>query len=181
MRTLKHFILIAALLALPATASAQRVPHTDSAAIGGDVGVFIPREEALKWGPNLEGFYEYYFEPRTSVRIGLGWLRPRFDREEDDGIRYIRVPVDVVYNWEGGAIHPFVGAGLGVYFLQLQDNGNNVGESQTKLGGTFFGGVELFTDDTVSFKLEARYHAVQRTFGLKPDGLALTVGLKKYF
>lgn len=180
MRTMKHFILVVTLLALPATASAQRVPHADSAAVGGDVGVFIPREEALKWGPTLEGFYEYYFEPRTSLRIGLGWLRPRFDREEDDTVRYIRVPVDVVYNWEGGAVHPFVGAGLGIYFLQRQDNGNNIGESQTKLGGTLFGGVELFTDDTVSVKLEARYHAVQRTF-IKPEGLSLTIGLKKYF
>ena len=180
MTFIKHFILTVCLMALPASALAQRVPHTDSAAIGGDVGIFLPREDGMKWGPVLEGFYEYYFEPRTSVRIGLGWLKPRFDPFEEDSVRYIRVPIDVVYNWEGGAVHPFVGAGLGIYFLQQQHNGDNVGESHTKLGGTLFGGAELFTSNTTAVKLEAKYHIVQRSI-IRPGGLALTVGLKKYF
>lgn len=180
MHVIKHFILSVLLLTLPATALAQRVPHTDSAAVGGDVGVFIPRDDALKWGPALEGFYEYYFTPRTSVRIGLGWAEPKFDPFDDDSVRYLRVPVDVVYNWEGGTVHPFVGGGLGIYFLQRKHSGSNVGESETRLGGTLFGGVELFTSDTVSFKLEGRYHVVRRA-SVEPDGLALTVGVKKYF
>jgi hypothetical protein len=180
MRFGKHFILTLILVALPAAASAQRVPARDSGAIGGDVGVFLPRDDAMKWGPTLEGFYEYYFEPRTSVRIGLGWAKPRFDPSENDSVRYIRVPLDIVYNWEGGAVHPFVGAGLGVYFLQQRNGGTNVGDGETKLGGTLFGGVELFTARTTALKLEARYHIVQRA-RIKPDGLSLTVGIKQYF
>lgn len=177
---LKHFILTLALLAVPAAALAQRVPHTDSAAVGGDVGVFIPRDDALKWGPTLEGFYEYYFSGRNSIRLGLGWAEPKFEREEGDSVRYLRVPVDIVYNWEGGAVHPFVGAGLGIYFLQHKDNGNTIGESETKLGGTLFGGLEFFTDRTVALKVEGRYHIVRRA-SIEPGGLSLTVGLKKYF
>lgn len=180
MTVFKHFILTVSLIALPAAAFAQRVPAADSAAVGGDVGIFLPRQDGMKWGPTLEGFYEYYFEPRTSVRVGLGWLKPRFDPSENDSVRYIRVPVDLVYNWEGGAVHPFVGAGLGVYFLQQRSNGTNVGDAETKLGGTLFGGVELFTGRTTALKLEARYHAVQRA-RIEPDGLALTVGIKQYF
>ena len=132
-------------------------------------------------GPNVEGFYEYYFTPRTSVRVGLGWANPEFDREEDDSLRYVRVATDVVHNWEGGAIHPFVGAGLGVYFLQLRDNGRNLGDSESKLGGTAFGGVEFFTSRRVSVKAEARYHLISDVDSLNPDGLALTIGVKKYF
>jgi hypothetical protein len=30
-------------------------------------------------------------------------------------------------------------------------------------------------------KAEARWHVVQNVRGLNPDGLALTIGLKKYF
>jgi len=181
MRTLtKYFILTAILAVLPSAALAQRVPTTDSGAIGGDIGLFIPRQDGMKAGPTLEGFYEYYFAPRTSVRIGLGWAKPKFDPFEEDSVRYLRVPVDVVYNWEGGAVQPFVGAGLGVYFLQQRHDGSNVGDSHTKLGGTLFGGVELFTGRTTAVKFEARYHAVQRTF-IEPDGLALSVGLKAYF
>lgn len=173
---------LAIVLAVPSLALAQRrVPATESAAIGADVGLFLPREEALDMGPALEGFYEYYFAPRTSVRVGLGWANPEFDREEEDSLRYVRIATDVVYNWEGGAIHPFVGAGLGVYFLQLRDNGRNSGDSESKLGGTVFGGLEFFTTRSVSVKAEARYHLISDLDSLNPDGLALTIGIKKYF
>ena len=181
MKTLiQHFILTAMLVTLPSLALAQRVPDTDSGAIGGDVGLFIPREDALSVGPTLEGFYEYYFNPRSSFRIGVGWARPKYDDDERWSARYVRVPVDVVHNWERGVVHPFVGAGLGIYFLQDRFEGEDRGESETKLGGTLFGGVEIFTSRTAAVKIEARYHVVRRT-GIDPDGLALTVGLKKYY
>jgi len=176
----KHFILTVMLVGLPAAAMAQRVPATDSAAIGGEVGLFIPRDDRLSPGPAIDGFYEYYFNPRNSVRIGLGWAKPEFDDSEDTSLQYLRVPVDLVYNWERGAVHPFVGAGLGIYFLQEKFNGENIGDSETKLGGTLFGGVELFTSRTAAVKIEGRYHAIRNTF-LNPDGLSLSVGLKKYF
>jgi hypothetical protein len=175
-------ILSAVLLTLPASSWAQRrVPATNSAAVGGEVGVFIPREEALTTGPTLEGFYEYYLTPRNSLRMGLGWANPKFDRESSDSLRHVRVALDTVYNWEGGAVHPFVGAGIGVYFLQFRDNGQNSGDSESKLGGTLFGGAEFFTSRTMSVKAEARYHLVQNIGAFNPDGLALTIGVKKYF
>jgi hypothetical protein len=170
------------ILVIPATAAAQRrVPATDSAAIGGDVGVFIARDERLDSGLALEGFYEYYFSPRTSMRVGLGWAEPSFDREDEDSLRYVRIPFDVVRNWEGGAVHPFVGAGLGIYFLQEKDNGRSIGDSETKLGGTLFGGAEFFTGRRTAVKAEARYHIISNTRGFNPDGLAVTIGLKQYF
>ena len=169
-------------LVLPSVASAQaRMPHKDAGAIGGDVGVFFPKEDALTTGPVSEGFYEYYFSSRDSIRVGAGWLNPKFDSESSDSIRMIRVAVDFVHNWEGGAVHPFVGAGLGTYFLQPKDNGENFGESETKFGGTVFGGAEFFASKTVSIKGEARYHVVSKVDGFNPSGLALTIGLKSYF
>lgn len=177
----KNFILIA-LLAVPASASAQgRVPHTDSGAIGGDVGVFLPRDGAYDAGPAIEGFYEYYLSPRGSVRLGMGWANPKWSAEHSDSLRHVRVAADGVYNWEGGALHPFVGAGIGVYFLQFRDNGNSVGDSETKLGGTLFGGAEFFASPTTAIKAEVRYHLIQNIGLTNPDGLALTIGLKKYF
>jgi hypothetical protein len=174
-------ILTALLLVLPAAAHAQRVPATDSGALIGEVGWFFPNEDVLRWGPVIEGFYEYYFTPRNSVRFGLGWTEPKFDQDDEDGFRIIRVPVDLVYNWERGAVHPFAGAGLGIYFIQARDNGNSVGDSETKFGGSLFGGVEFFTGRTVALKLEGRYHAILNVGSYDPDGLSFTVGLKKYF
>ena len=65
-------------------------------------------------GLALEGFYEYYLTSRFSVRTGLGWANPSFDREEDDSLRLFRVAIDVAHNWEGGTMHPFVGGGAGI-------------------------------------------------------------------
>ena len=181
---MKRFFTLSILLALvasvPAIATAQ-TPRADSGAIGGDVGLFLPKADGMKSGPTLEGFYEYYPTARTSIRLGLGWANPKLDNEEDDSIRWIRVAGDVVYNWEGGSVHPFVGGGLGIYFLQRRDNGENLGDSETKLGGTLFGGAEFFLNNTVSVKGEARYHLIANIDSYNPDGLALTVGVKKYF
>jgi hypothetical protein len=169
-------------LAAPGSAFAQaRMPHKDAAAVGGEVGVFLPKEDVLTTGPVLEGFYEYYLSARDSLRVGVGWLNPKFDTESSDSFREIRIGVDLVHNWEGGTVHPYVGAGIGTYFLQARDNGHNVGDSETKLGGTIFGGAEFFTSKTVSVKGEARYHIVSKVNGFNPSGLALTVGVKSYF
>ena len=174
---------LVALVGIPASAAAQgrRMPHKDAAAIGGDVGVFLPKEDALTTGLALEGFYEYYLSARDSVRVGAGWLNPKFENESSDSVREIRIAVDLVHNWEGGAVHPFVGAGLGTYFLQARDNGENAGDSETKFGGTVFGGAEFFTSKTFSVKGEARYHIVSKVNDFNPSGLALTVGVKTYF
>jgi len=180
--TVKIVILAAVMAVLPSDAAAQRrAPAADSAAVGGDVGLFLPADDQLSKSATLEGFYEYYMAPRTSIRLGLGWTNPEFDRDPNLSIRHLRIAVDGVYNWEKGAIHPFAGGGLGIYFLQPRAGDANVGDSESKLGGTVFGGVELFATRTLAVKGEARYHLIRNAGDLDPDGLALTVGLKKYF
>ena len=167
------------ILALPSAASAQgRMPHKDAAALGGEVGVFLPRQSGMTTGPALEGFYEYYLTARNSVRVGAGWANPKAGI---DSTRQIRIAVDLVHNWEGGKVHPFVGAGFGSYFIQFRHNGSDSGESQTKLGATVFGGAEYFTSKTFSVKGEARYHIVSKVGAYDPSGLALTIGVKTYF
>ncbi|MEO6212109.1 MAG: outer membrane beta-barrel protein [Vicinamibacterales bacterium] len=173
---------ILALLAsiAPVPASAQ-TPRADSAAVGADVGIFLPRADFLKSGLELDAFYEYYLSPRTSLRLGGGWMNPKVEGEDEDSTRYFRVGGDLLYNWEGGTVHPFVGAGVGAYFLQAKDNGDNFGDQQTKIGVNLLGGAEFFTSNTLSFKAEAKYHVISNADGFNPDGLSLTVGVKKYF
>ena len=173
---------LAGVLGLPANASAQRrMPHKDAGAVGADVGVFLPRQDGMTTGPAIEGFYEYYLSARDSLRVGAGWANPKQEADSDNTMRQVRIAVDVLHNWEGGAIHPFVGAGLGTYFLQPRSHGTNLGDSATKLGGTILGGVEFFTSNTFSVKGEARYHIVTKSGLYDPSGLALTIGVKSYF
>src|SRR5512132_3766750 len=173
-------VLLISFLSAPAWAQ-RRVPHQDSGAIGGEVGLFLPKQDGMDSGPALEGFYEYYFDARDSVRVGGGWANPKVSGNSDASMRQVRIAVDVMHNWEGGSIHPFVGAGLGTYFLQPRAGGNSVGDSRTKLGGTLMGGLEFFTSNTFSVKGEARYHIVMKSDGYNPSGLALTIGAKTYF
>ena len=159
------------LLGLSTTALAQRrMPHEDAGAIGGEVGLFLPKQDGMSTGPALEGFYEYYLTARDSLRVGAGWANPKFERESADSVRQVRIAVDVLHNWEGGAVHPFLGAGLGTYFVQVKDNGHNFGDSETTFGGTL-----------IAVKGEARYHVVKKANGYDPSGLALTIGVKSYF
>jgi opacity protein-like surface antigen len=173
---------IALTLALPVSASAQgRMPHKDAGALGAEVGVFLPRQDGMAAGPEIDGFYEYYLTARDSLRVGGGWANPKNEADSNLRTRQLRFGVDLIHNWEGGAVHPFVGAGLGTYFLQPRLNGNNLGDSATKIGGTLLAGVEFFTSNTFAVKGEARYNVVQKSGAYNPSGLSLTFGVKSYF
>ncbi|HTM25038.1 MAG TPA: outer membrane beta-barrel protein [Vicinamibacterales bacterium] len=180
MKTLLGVLVV--LLGLPAAAAAQaRMPHEGASAVGADVGVFIPRQDGMSTGPAIEGFYEWYLNARDSLRVGAGWANPKQEADDNNRMRQIRIAGDLVHNWEGGAVHPFVGAGLGIYFLQPRTNGSNVGSEAKKLGGTIFGGAEFFTSKTFSVKGEGRYHIVSKSGSYDPSGLELTIGVKSYF
>jgi Outer membrane protein beta-barrel domain len=167
--------------AVPATVSAQeRVPHEASTAVGIDVGAFLPSDDVFDNSPIVSVLYEYYVTPRVSLRTGFGWTDPGFDRTAQS-LRQLPLRVDVNYNWERGRWHPFVGTGIGAYFLQFKNNGESFGESETKVGLNAGGGIEYFLHRAVSFKGEARYHAVANVRGRDPSGVSLTGGLKTYF
>jgi len=183
MRThLFGWTLLIVMAAFPGTAAAQaRMPHRGANAIGGEVGIFLPSQSGMTTGPDLDGTFEHYLTARNSVRFGVGWMRPELEANHESKMREVRVAGDLVHNWEGGKVHPFVGAGLGVYFLQPKLNGSNAGASAKKFGGTLLGGAEFFTSKTFAIKGEARYHIVTKSGGYDPSGLSLTIGLKSYF
>ena len=180
-------MLIAGLMApLPALAQtrhhAERQPAEGSIAVEGGIGFFVPQDSAFGTALDLEGHGDFYLTSRLGVRFGVDWTDPSFHRESSDSLRQVRFGGDVIYNWEGGKWHPFVGAGAGAYFLQFKDNGESLGESETKPGFNLGGGVEYFTGRTVSLKGEARYHVIGKTRGGQdPSGLVFTGGIKKYW
>ena len=176
-------LMIASCVAWPGVAAAQeRVPHTGTTAVGVDVGAFVPNEDQLDSALIFSVLLEYYLTPRVSVRTDFGLTDPGFGAESSDSLRQIPLRVDVNYNWERGKWHPFVGAGAGAYFLRFKDNGQAIGDTETKPGFNLGGGIEYFTGRTVALKGEARYHVIGNTrSGLDPSGVVLTAGLKKYW
>jgi hypothetical protein len=179
-------VFAASLFILPAQASAQgrhaRQPHEGSIGVGADFGLFAPVDSALASTVMIEGHGDLYLTPRWAVRFGLGWADPSFERESTDSLRQVRIGGDLIYNWEGGRWHPFAGAGLGAHILQQKDNGRDIGDSESKLGGAMLGGVEYFFTRDTTVKGEARYQFVgDSRNGYSPSGLALLFGVKQYF
>lgn len=183
MRSLVLGTLVVGLCAgTPVLASAQeRVPREGSTAIGVDVGTLLPAADELDSSLLLNVLYEYYVTPRWSLRTGFGWSDPTFKGRTVDSLRQLPLRLDANYNWERGRWHPFIGTGAGAYFVQFRNNGNTLGETETKFGLNAGAGIEYFLNRSVAMKGEGRYHAVSNVRGVDPSGVALTAGLKAYF
>ena len=177
-------LVLGACLMFPAGVDAQerRVPHAGQTAVGVDVGAFVPADSQFDNALLVNALLEYYVTPRVSLRTSFGLTDPGHRTEAADSLRQVPLRLDVNYNWEGGRWHPFVGAGVGAYFLQFKDNDQPFGDTETKAGFNLGGGMEYFFNRTVTFKGEARYHILGNARGGQdPSGLALTAGLKTYF
>ena len=175
------FVVIACFALFPVTANGQPVPDGGQVAAGAEIGMFIPTDEQLEPGITGGGLIEFYASPRVGIRGTVTAIRNGYDREDDDSERQLRFGADVIYNWEYGAVHPFLGAGLGVHLLRFYRDGDNEGPNDTEFGGNVLGGLEFFLNRAWTVKGEARYQWVADRPNLDPDGLGLTIGLKRYF
>jgi len=159
-----------------------RQPHTGSEAVGFEVGAFVPDDHQFNSDLLINGLFEYYVRPRVSLRTEFGITDPGHAREPVDSLRQVPLRLDVNYNWEGGVWHPFVGAGIGAYFLRNKDNGVPFGKTITEPGLNLGGGLEYFLNRRVTVKGEARYHRIDTMpGGPDPSGWALTLGMKRYY
>ena len=180
-RPIRPLVLAFSLSVLIATAAAAQTPDTGLIGAGANIGAFFPDEDQEK-AFTLDGHAEYYLTPRISIRGLLGWTRPGFENRTEDHFRQVRLLFGGVYNWEFVEWHPFVTAGAGAYFVRQTLDGRDDPDSETRGGIHLGGGVEYFTNDTTSVKLEGRFDIVSRPPGL-PDatGFTITIGLKRYF
>jgi opacity protein-like surface antigen len=166
---------------LRAEAQEQRVPEAGSFAAGVSVGVLVPVSDELSTGALASGHYEYYETPRHSVRTAIGRTNPSIAIGAVDSLMQTPLQIDANYNWEGGRWHPFVGAGVGVYFLQFRSDPMASDNRETRFGFNTGGGIEYFVTRRLALKGEGRYHAVPDVRGEEPSGTALTLGLKTFF
>jgi opacity protein-like surface antigen len=178
---LSGVLLASAILAAPEPATAQPVPNTGQVAAGVDVGLFLPTDSQLDSSFTGGGFFEFYLTPRLGLRTGVMSMRPGYQGRNDEQERQIRLGADLIYNWEYGQLHPFLGGGTGVHMLRTHAGGQNVGTNHNKLGFSALGGFEYFLSRDWTVKTEGRYHWVSDIPFVDPSGFALTVGLKRYF
>jgi opacity protein-like surface antigen len=169
-------------------ATVRPVPAPGMWAIGGSIGASAPSDAALDNGIDLAGNIERYLTRRVSIRgqIGASWWDIQ-GHSFDGTIRPFFADANAVYNWEGGVIHPYVTAGVGMYHFHASEPTLRSGsDSDTKAGVNFGGGLEYFLDRRTTMGGELLYHKVGAfesplaSFG---DGSfwRFGFGLKRYF
>ena len=163
-----------------------QVPATGMWAVGGSVGASAPSDAALQNGIDLTGNLERFFTPRFSLRgqIGASWWDIQ-GHSFPGTVTPFFADLNAVYNWEGGAIHPYVTGGIGVYHFSASEAASISG-SDTKPGFDFGGGLDYFLNRRTTMGGELTYHHVDgfvsplATFG-EGSFWRFGFGLKRYF
>jgi len=151
-------------IALPAFAQTQtrrpeRVPEPVPApgmiAVGISTGFALPTEPALDNGMGLAVNVERYMTSRLSARGQLSGAWTNVFGPVNSTVSPMVVSGNLVYNWEGGKVHPFVSGGLGFYHYRF--NEASIFSTSNKLGLQIGGGTEFFLtrQDAVSGELVA--------------------------
>lgn len=190
-----HIPLIVALVlitgAVPASAqgrrrAAARVPAANSWAVGGSFGAALPTDPSLDSGLDVAGAIEGYLTSRVSVRgqFGAAWWDIT-GRHFTGTVKPLYLDGNLVYNWEGGAWHPYVTGGVGMYRYHSTESGAPE-DTDTKAGLNLGGGIEYFFARDATLTGEALYHKVgafTTPLAVFNDGSfwSLSFGVKKYF
>ena len=174
-------LVVICLTVASAGAVAQPVPDEGQVAAGAEIGIYFPTDDGLDNGITGGGLVEFYASPRVGIRGTITAMRNSHLANDDIDERQLRIGGDVIYNWEYGTIHPFLGGGIGIHLLRSYVDGDNVGDNDTKFGAQILGGVEYFLNRAWTIKGEGRYQWVADRPQVNPDGFAVTAGIKRYF
>lgn len=153
MRRLRQVLPIAALvLALPALASAQRMPREGGWSVWGGIGLTNPTGD-IDADFGFSGGIDYFLTRNFS----LGALGGAWSADTDIGGDAKEAYADFVatYNWEHGKLHPYVQAGVGPYFIDFPFS-----DRQTEAGGFVGGGLDIFFSEAAAIDIALRYHFV---------------------
>jgi hypothetical protein len=162
------------------------VPAPGMIAIGGSIGAAPPSDPSFTDGLALTGNIEGYLTRRVSIRGQVdGAFWDITGRGFTGTVRPTAFDANVVYNFEGGRIHPFVTGGVGLYHYHFDENPAE--GSANKPGLDLGGGLEYFIHRYTTVTAELLYHDVGEpvqspltTYNLS-HYWTFTAGVKKYF
>jgi Outer membrane protein beta-barrel domain len=184
-------LILAAAVAPAAAQGRGPVPDRGMAALGGSIGASIPTDDRLDNGLSVAGTVEGYFTPRVSIRGQLGgtWQDLKSGQAFSGTIKPLWIDGNIVYNWEGGAWHPYVTAGIGWYRYNFEErsSGGTFTGNDNAVGFDVGGGIEYFFTRHATFTGEALYHRVGEVittlvpFSDHTGFWTISLGMKKYF
>lgn len=144
-------------------------------AAGGDLGWNFAIDDDADGGFLIDGFFEFRQHPNLSWRGML--LATSGDVKDGGRDRDVDLRVlsgDVVYQWPGRRVNPFVAAGIGAYRYHWQGGSNYL-----KFGVNVAGGVNIPVAERLDVKIEGALHGTNAS---NFDNLFLvSVGLRYRF
>ena len=148
------------------TGSSRRTtPSAGTWAAGVDAGFANPLgDDDFDAEPTLDAYLEYFCTPHVSVRGMAAFIG--FEADDVPGVGPVDLDLfsfngNVLYQWEGGVVHPFVGGGLGIYNYDP-----DVGDGDAEIGFNGGGGVNFYLAERFAIKVEGQFHV---TDGPEPD------------
>ena len=194
MRIKLAILLAASIVALSAMAADAQghhdargaVPARGMVAIGGSVGAAPSLEASFTNGFDLTGNIEGYLTRRVSIRaqVGGAWWDIT-GRGFSGTVKPVAFDGNVVCNFEGGRIHPYVTGGVGLYHYRFAETPTT--GSADKPGTNVGGGVEYFVHRHATITGEVLFHATAQplqspvTTYNNTRYWTVTAGMKKYF
>jgi hypothetical protein len=162
------------------------VPAPGMVGVGGSFALSFPGDPSFTTGPAFAGNLEGYLTRRLSIR---GQVSGAWWDIQGRGFTGTAGPLafegNVVYNFEGGRVHPFVTGGLGAYHYRF-DEGSTT-STTNQLGFDLGGGVEYFFRRHATVTGELLFHDVAGPLPSRATSYntanywTLTVGFKRYF
>lgn len=165
---------IPALAATPSTA-----PNQGDKAVSFNAGLVRPFDNHFEnTNPVFTGTFEYYTSQRVSWRGMLGIMSFDADVPGNPSIDATFLTANILYNWEGGRIHPYVTGGVGLYQKDAPSTLPSKFD-QTVFGLNGGGGIDWFLGTRWALEFEGTLHNLT---GENPNTALLgTVGVKFWF
>ena len=128
--------------------------------------------------PLFTGSFEYYTSSRVSWRGQLGVTSFDADLPGNASVDTTFLNGNVLYNWEGGQVHPYVTGGVGVYRKNASSSLPSKFD-ETVVGVNGGGGIDWFLGSRWALEFEGTFHGLA---GENPNTLFFgTAGVKFWF
>jgi hypothetical protein len=164
---------------------ANPVPDGGMVGVGVSTGFAMPNSPDLNMGWGVGANVEGYFSPRISARGQFsGAWADIFGHTFTGTVKPMAADANIVYNWEGGVIHPYATGGVGLYRYRFDES--TLSSADNHFGVDVGGGVEYFMNRRDTVTGEVLYHAVNgqaqgQLATYQPSYWSVSFGFKKYF
>ena len=181
-RTLRTLFLATILLMLSPlsllAATPSTAPKKGDMAASFNVGAAMPFEDDFDdLEPVFTGSFEYYTTPRVSWRGLLGVTSFNADSPGNSSVDTTLVTANILYNWEGGHVHPYVTGGIGAYDKNASsDLPSKFDETVVGLNGG--GGIDWYLGSRWALEFEGTLHGLA---GEDPNTILLATGGVKFW